>query len=936
MTHLMGTDAVVLDVPFADDDDAVFDWAHGITSAPTGVMAAPDLGMLVRELVWLDLVASRAFWEERGQGSLTRAVTSAFSGLSRLVSTVVVVVSSGPDGLHYRVGIDRRTALGARQVLASSLGGAVLEECGPGTCGPPTLPTVWPAVLALTGTPHGVDAPGDEVLIERLAGLELEGWTMTLVLEPVDAATLRERFSMLASLALRLTCESSAQVAVSDTHQAQLRNPVLERLAELVAQEQERCELGLRQGAYVALAWISARDQPSLASVAGVVAGTDDGSDGRPNPLRLWPVPAGRPLPGSVLLPRDVASLVQPPVHDVRGLPSRAWARFDEHVEPVKQIGHCLTLGTTEGGARLALPIDALTSHMLVAGMTGSGKTSFVLDLLGQATAGGVPVTVIEPTKGEYGHTGLPGLRRWSVGSPTDALGWRLNPLEVHRPVPVSTHIDLLVALFGATFGLVPPLPFLIEVGLRRTYRAYGWDLVSDTNPFERLDGPWPTLSDLLETCLELVDERYVGEVRHNVAGALTARLGSLLDGPKGRLLDTDEPFDTDAFLTDSTVVDLDMVGNDREKAFIIALVLIRIWESTRGVRSRKLRHLTVLEEAHRLLGAPASADHALVDSVPDGSFAADTFVNMLAEIRSAGEGIVIVDQSPSSLATSATVNTGVKVVLRLQGEADQRVVRSAMNLEDDQLRALASAGPHMGAVFWEGMDRPVMARLVARFPTPNSGPNPAERPNHRPSVVAQPDARLRAAAEALLRSEPEGRSSAMLAVRQHVTRHLPAQAGAAEVTAATRHVVTAAVERLGRARRWDRDTRARAVRTVLNGDGGPTHPSTMLIDGRLPLPACRTVCPAPTGGCLFGELTAPAARRIRSEGPAAIRQLLGDTELRRRRIRREVIGLLGEEASVGLTGHAERCLVARTFDPDLDPDTVGGIVAELAKSPVR
>ena len=62
-----------------------------------------------------------------------------------------------------------------------------------------------------------------------------------------------------------------------------------------------------------------------------------------------------------------------------------------------------LRLGTTADGEPLALEPRDLTTHGVIVGMTGSGKTGLGLVLLEEALSAGVPVLALDP-KGDLGN----------------------------------------------------------------------------------------------------------------------------------------------------------------------------------------------------------------------------------------------------------------------------------------------------------------------------------------------------------------------------------------------------------------------------------------------------------------------------------------------------------------------------------------------------
>lgn len=80
------------------------------------------------------------------------------------------------------------------------------------------------------------------------------------------------------------------------------------------------------------------------------------------------------------------------------------------------------------------VPLDALTKHCFITGMTGSGKTTSCFNLLLQLYRLGIPFLVIEPVKSEYRSllTQIPSLQIFTVGD-EDAAPFRLNIFEPPR-----------------------------------------------------------------------------------------------------------------------------------------------------------------------------------------------------------------------------------------------------------------------------------------------------------------------------------------------------------------------------------------------------------------------------------------------------------------------------------------------------------------------
>jgi Bacterial protein of unknown function (DUF853) len=135
------------------------------------------------------------------------------------------------------------------------------------------------------------------------------------------------------------------------------------------------------------------------------------------------------------------------------------------------------------------------------------------------------------------------------------------------------------------------------------------------------------------------------------------------------------------------------------------------------------LRHVIVLEEAHRLLRAGREGASA---------YAVELFAGLLAEIRAYGEGIIIAEQIPAKLVPDAVKNTALKVLHRLPAADDRQLVGATMNLDPDQSRHVVSLPPGEAAVFAEGMDRPLRIRV------PYGGQRERPADSHGTALVAE------------------------------------------------------------------------------------------------------------------------------------------------------------------------------------------------------
>ncbi|MFE1826869.1 sigma factor [Streptomyces yangpuensis] len=349
--------------------------------------------------------------------------------------------------------------------------------------------------------------------------------------------------------------------------------------------------------------------------------------------------------------------------------------------------------------------------------------------LLEACTGLGVPFLVIEPAKAEYrhlaAHPGLGGrLRVFGIG-PQAPMPLRLNPFEPLEGTPLSRHLDLLKAVFNASFPMFAGMSYVLEDAMIEVYTERGWDLQYSVNDLlghrpSAADRAAliPSVGDLYGKIEEVLDRRSYGrEVHQNMGAALRSRLGSLLVGTKGMALDTRRGVPVTELFERPAVVELRGLGDDEEKSFVMALLLCMLYEhaearSDTGAAPSGvgLRHLTLIEEAHRLLRASRGPSGGEVGD-PQAK-AVSMFTDMLAEMRAYGEGFVVADQVPVKLAPDVVKNSNVKILHRLVAADDRAVVSAAVNLTDRQSRHLGLLPPGVAVVHDERIGSAVLVAM--------------------------------------------------------------------------------------------------------------------------------------------------------------------------------------------------------------------------------
>lgn len=510
-----------------------------------------------------------------------------------------------------------------------------------------------------------------------------------------------------------------------------IESPISKRYLELLGLFLNRLDLAKSQGLWHTQIFLFSKDPDTLNQVKVVVKSVFGGRESLPEPIRTFdiigevkdavaltdPTP---PSPGHFFYPymfmttlnsSGLANFVSLPTQEMPGFQIKSYSRF--HVSPTMReenalnIGEILDQGVGTGNF-YKVSINSLRKHGLIVGTTGSGKTNTLFYMLKEAWKSKIPFLVLEPAKTEYRsllHSEEFGndLNVFTLGD-NNVSPFRMNPFEIMPGIAVQTHIDLLKSVFNASFYMWGPLPHVLERCINEIYTDKGWDLTLNENRRGLGRKANPTLTDLYNKIDEVVNSLgYSSETTMEVKSALKTRINSMRIGGKGLMLDTNKSIPFSSLISKPTVLELDAIGDDEEKSFMMGMILTRMYEYyiSQGLSEIKdLKHLTVIEEAHRLLAQHVQENPYVGNT---RGKAVETFTNILSEIRAYGEGLLVAEQIPTKLALDVIKNTNLKVMHRIVAEDDRKVMAATMNIEDRETKKITALSVGEAAVYSEG-----------------------------------------------------------------------------------------------------------------------------------------------------------------------------------------------------------------------------------------
>lgn len=355
---------------------------------------------------------------------------------------------------------------------------------------------------------------------------------------------------------------------------------------------------------------------------------------------------------------------------------------------------------------------NSLSMHTFVTGSTGSGKSNTIYELVRQCNNMGANFMIIEPAKGEYKHVfgNRPDVRVYGSNPKYSDL-LRINPFKFSKGIHVLEHVDRLVEIFNVCWPMYAAMPAVLKDALLKAYEECGWDFATSKNMYD--ENLFPTFIDLQEELVEVIhDSAYSEEVKSNYMGSLVTRVKSLTNGLNGQIFSSNE-IENNILFDKNVIIDLSRIGSLETKSLIMGLLIMRLSEyrmSTAEDMNLPMKHITVLEEAHNILKRTSTEQNPESPSVAGKSV--EMISNAIAEMRTYGEGFIIVDQSPSAVDISAIRNTNTKIIMRLPDESDRRLAGKAAGLKDEQLDEIAKLPKGVAVVYQNDWVDPVLCRI--------------------------------------------------------------------------------------------------------------------------------------------------------------------------------------------------------------------------------
>ena len=351
-----------------------------------------------------------------------------------------------------------------------------------------------------------------------------------------------------------------------------------------------------------------------------------------------------------------------------------------------------------------------LTKHVLITGMTGTGKTTAALQLLKQLDYKGVPFLVFDWQR-EYKKL------RKSIGqvkilkTGMDS-GFRFNPLKPPKGTPILEWLPKLVDVINHAFLGGYGTEYILRDVLLKAYKH--------TKTLEG-SGEYPTFNLVRQY---LKKNLLKGRQEWWNQTAIRILENRTYAGGLGPTLKNETNTNLKPLLKQKSIIEPDRLS-ENDKTFLAEALLLWIYEYRKNQgETKRLRHAIIIEEAHNLL-SKAKERRAGTETIMEAT---------LRMIRKFGESVVAIDQEPSKLSDSIKANTNTKICFTLGNGKDIRDTVQSMELSLEQRKYLDVLQVGQAIMKVKGrIEKPILVR----FPK-HETPIPHEEKTKRRSILRE------------------------------------------------------------------------------------------------------------------------------------------------------------------------------------------------------
>ncbi|MFW9873893.1 MAG: ATP-binding protein [Candidatus Thorarchaeota archaeon] len=308
---------------------------------------------------------------------------------------------------------------------------------------------------------------------------------------------------------------------------------------------------------------------------------------------------------------------------------------------------------------------DEWIKHILITGMTGTGKTNTVFQILKNLKEKNKPFLVSDWKKTYRNIIQLKEFEDsiiFTIGEET--APFHFNPLIPPEHINPKRWMAKLIDIIGNAYFTGQGVEYLLREAIEFLYKKFN----VFHNPKE-----YPTFKDVEEYIL---NKKTRGRMSLWHASALRTLASLTFTGGLGNVVNIRKKKPLNKLLSKDVILELDSLSN-ADKVFLTESLIYWIYEYRKNEgRRESFKHALIIEEAHHVLSHKKEAREGQ-----------ETIMEtMIRQIREFGESVIIIDQEPSKLSSSIKANTYTKITFNLANGQDIFDISKAVNLNKEEI----------------------------------------------------------------------------------------------------------------------------------------------------------------------------------------------------------------------------------------------------------
>ena len=302
------------------------------------------------------------------------------------------------------------------------------------------------------------------------------------------------------------------------------------------------------------------------------------------------------------------------------------------------------------------LKLQDINRHVGIFGATGSGKTTFALNMIRQLHKRKIPVLIFD-WETNYRHliNEFPDIGVFTIGK--DVSPFFLNFLTVPPGIDFEEYIKSVIAIISEDYiGGIGADTMLLQY-MEMAFQETGH----------------PCFEDLKQIILREItkDKGRAGKLAGRSGlwkESVSRQITFMSKGAAGKVINPRKHFPLEKLLDRPIVLEFGNLKSPYDRKFFIHLILnwLSIYTQNVGRTTDQLTNIMIFEEFHNI--AMKSKEDNMVST-------------LFREIRKYGIGLVALDQTPSEIPNAIFSNMNVKVSFALGTHRDISAMAKAMNM---------------------------------------------------------------------------------------------------------------------------------------------------------------------------------------------------------------------------------------------------------------